>query len=69
LPFGFYVTYENGGPQYRIFDFDDKNRAEWHKDKAIELLENQSYEALIEWANQEPESTEQAYESVLSSSE
>lgn len=63
------MTYENGGPQYRIFDFDDNNRAEWHKDKAIELLENESYEALIDWANQEVESTEEAYRSVVSNSE
>jgi hypothetical protein len=68
LPFGFYVTYENGGPQYRIYDFEG-NRAEWHKDKAIELLQNESYESLINWADQEVESSQEAYESLLSKSE
>jgi hypothetical protein len=30
-------------------------RAPWHKDKAIELLEEEGYDALIEWATEEPE--------------
>lgn len=47
LPLGFYVTYDSG-PEYSIFDFDDENRAEWHKDTAIELLEEEGYNALLE---------------------
>lgn len=46
LPFGFQVTYERGGPQYKI---EEPYLAPWHRDKVIELLD-ESYEALLEFA-------------------
>lgn len=45
LPFGFHVTYENGGAQYKI---EEPYLALWHRDKAITLL-NQSYEHLLQY--------------------
>jgi hypothetical protein len=43
VPFGFYVTYEDGGPS---FEFEDPYLAPWHRDRAIELLDD-SYDALV----------------------
>lgn len=48
LPFGLMVTYNNGGPQYKI---EEPYLAPWHKDKAIELLD-ESYEALVGFATE-----------------
>lgn len=45
LPFGMHVTYENGGPQIKI---EEPYRAPWHKDKAVELLDD-SYDALVDY--------------------
>lgn len=43
LPFGFHVLF-NYGPQYRI---EEPYRAPWHKDKAVEILEEEGYDALV----------------------
>jgi len=40
-----HVTYENGGPQFKI---EEPYRAPWHKDKAVELLDD-SYDALVDY--------------------
>ncbi|MFU1780228.1 hypothetical protein ACM16X_02480 [Haloarcula japonica] len=40
------VTYKNGGPQYQI---EEPPLAVWHKDKAIELLEEDGYNALVDY--------------------
>ncbi|MFB1064895.1 hypothetical protein [Natrinema sp. H-ect4] len=45
VPFGMYLTFEDGGPQFQI---EEPYRAPWHRDKAIELLDD-SYEALLEY--------------------
>ena len=45
LPFGTYLTYENGGPKFEI---EEPYRAPWHKDRAIKLLEEEGYDALLE---------------------
>ena len=45
LPHGFQITYTDGGPTYEIVDVP---LASWHREKAIELLE-ESYENLVEY--------------------
>ncbi|WP_058825737.1 hypothetical protein [Haloferax sp. Q22] len=45
VPFGTYLTFEDGGPQYRI---EDPYLAPWHRDKGIELLD-EGYDALLEY--------------------
>lgn len=45
LPFGFMLTYEGGGPQYNI---EEPYLAPWHRDKAIELLD-EGYEEMLEY--------------------
>lgn len=45
LPFGIYVTFEDGGPQYKI---EEPYLAPEHRDKAVELLDD-SYEALLNY--------------------
>jgi hypothetical protein len=52
LPFGTYVTYDGGGPSFEI---EEPYRAPWHKDMAIELLEEEGYDALVDWVAEEPE--------------
>jgi len=43
LPFGFHVTY-NGGPELEI---EEPYLAPWHRDHAIEVLEEDGYDELI----------------------
>lgn len=45
VPFGTYVTFEDGGPQFRI---EDPYLAPGLRDKAVELLDD-SYEALLQY--------------------
>lgn len=45
LPFGIHVTYEDGGPQFEI---EEPYLAPWHRDKAIELLD-EGYDTLVNW--------------------
>lgn len=45
FPFGAYITYENGGPEFEI---EEPYLASWHKDRAIKLLEEEGYDALLE---------------------
>lgn len=46
LPFGFHLTYEDGGPQYKI---EEPYTAPWHRDKAIELLREEGYNAMVQY--------------------
>jgi hypothetical protein len=46
LPFGFHLTFQYG-PQYNV---EEPYRAPWHKDKAVELLEEEDYDSLVDWA-------------------
>ncbi|GCF16242.1 hypothetical protein Harman_41770 [Haloarcula mannanilytica] len=45
LPYGFQVTYRDGGPSYEAVDIP---LATWQKEKAVELLD-ESYEALLRY--------------------
>ena len=45
LPFGTYVTYDGSGPSLEI---EEPYRAPWHKDKAVEILEEDGYEAMVD---------------------
>jgi len=44
-PFGTYVTFEGGGPQFKV---EDPYRAPWHRDKAVELLD-EGYDELVDY--------------------
>ena len=50
LPIGFAVKHRGGGPSYVV---EDIPLATWHKDKAVELLEDEGYDALVDWATQD----------------
>jgi hypothetical protein len=45
LPFGFQVTYDCG-PQLKV---EEPYLATWHRDHAIELLEEEGYDTLIDY--------------------
>lgn len=45
LPFGSQIVYD-GGPRVEIVDLP---LAQWHKEKAIQLLEDESYDSLVEY--------------------
>jgi hypothetical protein len=45
VPFGTYLTFEDGGPQ---FDIEEPYLAPGLRDKAVELLDD-SYEAMLEY--------------------
>jgi len=44
VPFGLYIT-DNYGPQYRI---EEPYNPLWHKETAIEILEEEGYDALVD---------------------
>jgi hypothetical protein len=45
LPFGMHLIFDDG-PEYAI---QEPYRALWHKDKAIEILDEEGYDALVEY--------------------